>query len=131
MKSLIPFFAFLFLGQKLDALRDGALLLENENHKDFLSSASVIPSDASHEFKQRSSSSKWNEELSYASSAITESAQVGEITSASKLPAVRFFSSLNTYFFYHLNSKEYSGTIGLVIAKSNIVEDVPIDADHI
>ncbi|XP_043811900.1 kinesin-like protein KIN-7D, mitochondrial isoform X2 [Manihot esculenta] len=73
---------------KLDALRDGALLLENENHKDFLSSASVIPSDASHEFKHRSSSSKWNEELSYASSAITESAQVGEITSASKLPAV-------------------------------------------
>ncbi|EEF49475.1 kinesin heavy chain, putative [Ricinus communis] len=49
---------------KLDILREGALLLESENPKDSMSSASGILSDASHEFKHRRSSSKWNEELS-------------------------------------------------------------------
>ncbi|KAF2301914.1 hypothetical protein GH714_030372 [Hevea brasiliensis] len=72
---------------KLDVLREDALHLENENQKDSLSSASVVPSDASHEFKHRRSSSKWNEELSPVSSTITESTQAGEIISASKLLA--------------------------------------------
>ncbi|XP_058003020.1 kinesin-like protein KIN-7D, mitochondrial isoform X1 [Hevea brasiliensis] len=72
---------------KLDVLREDALHLENENQKDSLSSASVVPSDASHEFKHRRSSSRWNEELSPVSSTITESTQAGEIISASKLLA--------------------------------------------
>lgn len=73
---------------KLDVLREGTLLLENENQKDSLSSASAVSSDASHEFKHRRSSSKWNEELSPVSSTITESTQAGELISASKLPSV-------------------------------------------
>ncbi|KAJ9132809.1 hypothetical protein P3X46_033642 [Hevea brasiliensis] len=72
---------------KLDVLREGALLLENENQKDSLSSASLVPLDASQEFKHRRSSSKWSEELSPVCSTITESSQVGELISASKLPA--------------------------------------------
>ncbi|KAG8643964.1 kinesin-like protein KIN-7D, mitochondrial isoform X2 [Manihot esculenta] len=72
----------------LDVLRDGALLLENENMKDSSSSASVIRSDSSRECKHRRSSSKWSEELSpVCSSSITESSQAGELISVSKLPA--------------------------------------------
>ncbi|KAK9287325.1 hypothetical protein L1049_015740 [Liquidambar formosana] len=64
---------------------DGSLIAESE--KDSPSSALVVPSDPSFDFKHRRSSSKWNEELSPASSAVTESTQAGELISGSKLPA--------------------------------------------
>ncbi|CAK7329631.1 unnamed protein product [Dovyalis caffra] len=69
---------------KLDVLREGASLAENEN-QDSPSSVSLIASDQTYEFKHRRSSSKWNEELSPASSTFTESTQAGELMSASKL----------------------------------------------
>uniref|UniRef100_A0A6M2EYD1 Kinesin motor domain-containing protein n=1 Tax=Populus davidiana TaxID=266767 RepID=A0A6M2EYD1_9ROSI len=70
---------------KLDVLREGALLAENENQKDSPSSASLIASDLTYEFKHRRSSSMWNEELSPASSSVTESTQSYELMGTSKL----------------------------------------------
>ncbi|KAF5448887.1 hypothetical protein F2P56_029382 [Juglans regia] len=70
---------------KFDVLREGPLLLEGENQKDSISSASAAPADASFDFKHRRSSSKWSEELSPSGSAITESSQAGELISGSKL----------------------------------------------
>ncbi|XP_050231711.1 kinesin-like protein KIN-7D, mitochondrial isoform X2 [Mercurialis annua] len=72
---------------KLEVLKEGVSLLESESQKDSLSSASGVLSDASHEFKHRRSSSKWNEDLSSVSSTITESTQAGELICSSKLPA--------------------------------------------
>ncbi|KAJ4837396.1 Kinesin-like protein KIN-7D, mitochondrial [Turnera subulata] len=66
---------------KLDILREGALMGDVENHRDASSSASVDPS---YEFKHRRSSSKWNEEFSPTSSIVTESTQAGELMSTSK-----------------------------------------------
>ncbi|KAJ6385965.1 hypothetical protein OIU77_029015 [Salix suchowensis] len=71
---------------KLDILREGASHAENENQKDSpSSSSSLIASDLTCEFKHRRSSSKWNEELSTASSTVTETTQAGNRMSASKL----------------------------------------------
>ncbi|XP_011037184.1 PREDICTED: kinesin-related protein 4-like isoform X3 [Populus euphratica] len=70
---------------KLDVLREGALLAENENQKDSPSSSSLIASDLTYEFKHRRSSSMWNEELSPASSTVTESTQSYEVMGTSKL----------------------------------------------
>ncbi|KAF9676069.1 hypothetical protein SADUNF_Sadunf09G0100100 [Salix dunnii] len=71
---------------KLDILREGASLAENDNQKDSpSSSSSLIASDLTCEFKHRRSSSKWNEELSTASSTVTETNQAGSRMSASKL----------------------------------------------
>ncbi|KAJ6985619.1 kinesin-like protein KIN-7D [Populus alba x Populus x berolinensis] len=69
---------------KLDVLREGASLAENENQKDSPSS-SLIASDLTSELKHKRSSSKWNEELSPASSAVTETTQAGNLMNASKL----------------------------------------------
>lgn len=63
---------------KLDVLREGSLLVEGDNLKDSPSSALTVPS-------HRRSSSKWNEDLSPTSSSITESTQVGELISGSRL----------------------------------------------
>ncbi|CBI38014.3 unnamed protein product, partial [Vitis vinifera] len=75
---------------KLDVIREGPLPAENENQKDSPSSALAIPSDLTCDFRHRRSSSKWNEELSPASSTVTESTQAGELISGSacgsKLP---------------------------------------------
>ncbi|XP_059654085.1 kinesin-like protein KIN-7D, mitochondrial isoform X3 [Cornus florida] len=75
---------------KLDVLRNGSLLVDSENQKDSSSSALAVLSDPSYEFKHRRSSSKRNDELSAASSTITESTQAGELISGSscgsKLP---------------------------------------------
>lgn len=57
-------------------MRDGSLLDEDENHEDSPSSALIVPSDQSSEFRHRRSSSKWNDELSPAGSTVTESTQV-------------------------------------------------------
>ncbi|XP_061977657.1 kinesin-like protein KIN-7D, mitochondrial isoform X2 [Populus nigra] len=70
---------------KSNVLREGALLAENENQKDSPSSASLIASDLTYEFKHRRSSSMWNEELSPASSTVTESTQSYELMGTSKL----------------------------------------------
>ncbi|KAE9448282.1 hypothetical protein C3L33_19830, partial [Rhododendron williamsianum] len=64
---------------KLHVLRDGSLLDEDENHKDSPSSALIVPSDHSSEFRHRRSSSKWNDELSPAGSTITESTQLDAV----------------------------------------------------
>lgn len=69
---------------KLVALREGSFLGENEKDSPYFSSE--VPSDPSFDFKHRRSSSKWNEELSPASSSVTESTQAGELFSGSKLP---------------------------------------------
>ena len=86
------FYFHAFFGQKLDITREGPLPAENENQKDSPSSALAIPSDLTCDFKHRRSSSKWNEELSPASSTVTESTQAGELISGSacgsKLPTV-------------------------------------------
>ncbi|CAK9140078.1 unnamed protein product, partial [Ilex paraguariensis] len=68
---------------KLDVLRDGSLLMDSENQKDSPSSALVVPSDISHDFYQRSSSSRWNDDSSQAGSTITELTQTGEFLSRS------------------------------------------------
>ncbi|PON99874.1 Kinesin-like protein [Trema orientale] len=68
---------------KLDGIREGSLLGEGESQRD----SQILASDSSYEFKHRRSSSRWNEELSPASSTITESTQAGELISGSKLPA--------------------------------------------
>ncbi|KAJ6707930.1 CENTROMERE PROTEIN E [Salix viminalis] len=70
---------------KLDVLREGALLVENETQKDSPSSASLIASDLTYEFKHRRSSSMWNEEFSPASSTVTESTHSYELKGTSKL----------------------------------------------
>ncbi|KAK7264249.1 hypothetical protein RJT34_31855 [Clitoria ternatea] len=64
---------------KYDALCDPSLLIENESQKDLCN----VPSD---EFRHRRSSSKQNEELSPASSIITESTHAGELISRTRLP---------------------------------------------
>lgn len=64
------------------------MLLEGENQKDSLSSASAAPADTPFDFKHRRSSSKWSEDLSPSGSAITESTHAGELISDSKLPTV-------------------------------------------
>ncbi|KAG5547843.1 hypothetical protein RHGRI_013503 [Rhododendron griersonianum] len=69
---------------KLHVLRDGSLLDEDENHKDSPSSALIVPSDHSSEFRHRRSSSKWNDELSPAGSTITESTQ-GRMTMSDQM----------------------------------------------
>uniref|UniRef100_A0A6N2MHG7 Kinesin motor domain-containing protein n=1 Tax=Salix viminalis TaxID=40686 RepID=A0A6N2MHG7_SALVM len=70
---------------KLDVLQEGALLAENETQKDSPSSASLIASDLTYEFKHRRSSSMWNEEFSPASSTVTESTHSYELKGTSKL----------------------------------------------
>lgn len=57
---------------------------ESECQKD----ASAMSSDLSHDGRHRRSSSRWNEELSTASSIVTEATQAGELISGTKLPAV-------------------------------------------
>ncbi|XP_015892553.3 kinesin-like protein KIN-7D, mitochondrial [Ziziphus jujuba] len=67
---------------KLDGSRESSILAENENLD------SPCPaSDPSYELKHRRSSSRWNEELSPASSTVTDSTQAGELISGSKLLA--------------------------------------------
>ena len=56
-----------------------SLPTESENLKGSPSSISEVQSNPSYDFKQQSSSSKWNEELSSASSTITESNQVSNL----------------------------------------------------
>ncbi|XP_022146181.1 kinesin-like protein KIN-7D, mitochondrial [Momordica charantia] len=60
-----------------DVTRDVSLPIESENLKGSPSSVSEVQSNPYYDFKHRSSSSKWNEELSSASSTITESNQGG------------------------------------------------------
>ncbi|KAG7010897.1 Kinesin-like protein KIN-7D, mitochondrial [Cucurbita argyrosperma subsp. argyrosperma] len=62
-----------------DVLRDVSMPAESENLKGSLSSVLEVQSNPSYDFKQRSSLSKWNanEELSSASSTVTESNQGG------------------------------------------------------
>ncbi|KAK4258579.1 hypothetical protein QN277_005015 [Acacia crassicarpa] len=67
---------------KHDIQRDGSLLIESECEKD----ASAMSSDLSHDGRHRRSSSRWNEELSTASSIVTEATQAGELISGTKLP---------------------------------------------
>ncbi|XP_052193682.1 kinesin-like protein KIN-7D, mitochondrial [Diospyros lotus] len=62
---------------KLDALHNGSLLIENENHKDSPSSALAVPSDPSDDARHRRSLSRPNDELSPAGSTVTESTQGG------------------------------------------------------
>lgn len=89
----------------MDVIREGPLPAENENQKDSPSSALAIPSDLTCDFRHRRSSSKWNEELSPASSTVTESTQAGELISGSacgsKLPTVWFFFFFSLLFFVH------------------------------
>lgn len=67
--------------QNFDVFRDVSLPAESENLKGSLSSVSEVQSNPSYDFKQRSSLSKWNanEELSSASSTVTESNQVSDL----------------------------------------------------
>lgn len=69
---------------KLHVVRDGSLLDEDENHEDSPSSALIVPSDQSSEFRHRRSSSKWNDELSPAGSTVTESTQ-GRMTMSDQM----------------------------------------------
>ncbi|GMJ06911.1 kinesin 7.4 [Hibiscus trionum] len=66
---------------KLDVQGDG------ENKKDNLSSTAVLACGPSYEFKHRRSSSGRNDELSPTSSTVTESTQVAELISGTKLLA--------------------------------------------
>ncbi|GMJ03555.1 kinesin 7.4 [Hibiscus trionum] len=66
---------------KLDVQGDG------ENQKYPLSSIAVLASDPSYEFKHRRSSSRRNDELSPTSSTVTESTQVADLISGTKLLA--------------------------------------------
>ncbi|GAB4837854.1 Kinesin-like protein KIN-7D, mitochondrial [Ancistrocladus abbreviatus] len=68
---------------KSELFRDGSVLVETENHKDSPSSAMA---DISGDSRHKRSSSKWNDELSPASSTVTESNLAGELISGSKLP---------------------------------------------
>ncbi|KAF4375455.1 hypothetical protein F8388_024114 [Cannabis sativa] len=65
---------------KLDITREGSLLGEGESQRD----SQILATDSSYEFRHKRSSSRWNEELSPASSIITESTQAGELISGSK-----------------------------------------------
>ncbi|XP_061368414.1 kinesin-like protein KIN-7D, mitochondrial isoform X2 [Gastrolobium bilobum] len=67
---------------KLDAMHDG-ILIENESQKD----ASAVSSDLFHDVRHKRSSSRWNEEFSPTSSAVTESTQAGELICRTKLAA--------------------------------------------
>ncbi|KAM1457139.1 hypothetical protein ACFX13_035210 [Malus domestica] len=71
---------------KMEVVRDGPLLLEGENQKESPSSASTVPSDMASDFRHKRSSSRWNEELSPAGGTITDSTQVGELISGSRIP---------------------------------------------
>ncbi|GAB4845498.1 hypothetical protein Ancab_038905, partial [Ancistrocladus abbreviatus] len=66
-----------------EVLWDCSLHGEIENHKDSPSSAVA---DASGESRRKRSFSKWKDDLSPASSTVTESNQAGELISGSKLP---------------------------------------------
>ncbi|GAV74145.1 Kinesin domain-containing protein/zf-C3HC4_3 domain-containing protein [Cephalotus follicularis] len=65
---------------------NSSLLVDGENQKDSPSSSLAVPSDPFFDSKHRRSSSRWNEELSPASSTVTESTQAGELFIGSKLP---------------------------------------------
>ncbi|BBH09343.1 Kinesin motor family protein [Prunus dulcis] len=71
---------------KVEVVRDGPLLLESENQKESPSSASAVPSDLANDFRHKRSSSRWNDDLSPASTTITESTQAGELISGSRHP---------------------------------------------
>ena len=92
-------FLALFLHQKLDVRGDGTLLIDGENKKDSPSSIAALASDPSYEFKHRRSSSRRNDELSPASSTVTESTQAGELISGTKLLAVCFACFIYFYLF--------------------------------
>ncbi|XP_011092838.1 kinesin-like protein KIN-7D, mitochondrial [Sesamum indicum] len=68
--------------ERLDVPHDGSLKHAGENQKDSPSSALTITSDA-YDFKHRRSGSKWNDDISQAGSAITETTQVGELIGVS------------------------------------------------
>ncbi|KAB2635538.1 kinesin-related protein 4-like [Pyrus ussuriensis x Pyrus communis] len=72
--------------EKMEVVRDGPLLLEGENQKESLSSASAVPSDMAYDFRHKRSLSRWNEELPPAGSTITDSTQAGELISGSGVP---------------------------------------------
>lgn len=65
------------------------MLIDGENQKD--------PSACTSDLKHRRSSSKWNDDISQVGSAMTESAQVGELiigfACGSKLPTVCLYLS--------------------------------------
>ncbi|VVA30437.1 PREDICTED: kinesin [Prunus dulcis] len=71
---------------KVEVVRDGPLLLESENQKESPCSASSVPSDLANDFRHKRSSSRWNDDLSPASSTITESTQAGDLISGSRHP---------------------------------------------
>ncbi|GAB4860397.1 hypothetical protein Ancab_035555 [Ancistrocladus abbreviatus] len=66
-----------------EVFRDGSLHVETENHKD---SPSSTVADASGDSRHKRSSNKWKDDLSPASSTVTESNQAGKLISGSKLP---------------------------------------------
>lgn len=84
--------------QKLDAFRDGKLI-ENESQKD----ASAVSSHLFHDVRHKRSSSRWNDEFSSTSSAVTESTQAGELISRTKLAAVNSPPSLTISVIFNLN----------------------------
>ncbi|XP_058785654.1 kinesin-like protein KIN-7D, mitochondrial [Vicia villosa] len=67
---------------KLDAFRDG-MLIESDSKKD----TSAVSSHLFHDGRHKRSSSRWNDEFSPTSSAITESTQAGELISKTNLAA--------------------------------------------
>lgn len=90
-KSMVRCLHFVtFLCQKVEVVRDGPLLLESENQKESPSSASAVPSDLANDFRHKRSSSRWNDDLSPASSTITESTQAGELISGSRHPMASY-----------------------------------------
>ncbi|GAB4849220.1 hypothetical protein Ancab_004031 [Ancistrocladus abbreviatus] len=66
-----------------EVFQDCSLYGEIENHKD---SPSFAVANASGDSRHKRSSSKWKDDLSPASSTVTESNQAGELISGSKLP---------------------------------------------
>ncbi|GAB4849794.1 hypothetical protein Ancab_004592 [Ancistrocladus abbreviatus] len=75
--------AVMLFCQISEVFRDCSLHGETENHKD---SPSSVVDDAYGDSRHKRSSSKWKDDLSPASSTVTESNQVGELISGSKLP---------------------------------------------
>lgn len=73
---------FLFF-QKLDAFRDG-MLIESDSKKD----TSAVSSHLFHDGRHKRSSSRWNDEFSPTSSAVTETSQVIESISRTKSTVV-------------------------------------------
>ncbi|CAK8569290.1 unnamed protein product [Lathyrus sativus] len=67
---------------KLDAFRDG-MLIESDSKKD----TSAVSSHLFHDGRHKRSSSRWNDEFSPTSSAVTESTQAGELITKTKLAA--------------------------------------------